>query len=219
MTDLYLSEYAEALRNEPDSRAHMICYGGPTDPPGKIQRNMRYIQGYLSDLLEKKPRPVTVIDGGYRNEFAIELWIVPEGRTAPVPTGSISRTTQGQIPFMYDQAPAHMMEYNDKPYLSFGDLCTLTYPVWGDLFNILQKNSGMRAHITIYVSEDDTPRYANKLARFLRADLKENYPEEVEGITMTFGGKREWSQIEIWVVPKEKANSGSVPGAKRLRAN
>jgi hypothetical protein len=77
------------LQNEPSARTYVIAYGG---------RNSRVGQG---DLLGARARDylvtnrgidssrITVINGGYREEDCVELWIIPSGATPPTATPTL----------------------------------------------------------------------------------------------------------------------------------
>jgi len=215
LIDLYLSEYARAIQKEPASHAHIIAYAGRNDLPGKILRYVSYIKGYLSDLLEKHSRSVTVITGGYRDSLSIALWIVPSGVAAPSPTESTSGIKPDeQVAYKFDETEASIMKYEGKSYLTFGSLCILPYPEWGEFFRILRDDPNLKGHIIIYVGHNDSIQYANRVRRFLIADLTKDYSKEIKQLTTSYGGKREWPQIEIWLVPKGNPNPKPTPGAR-----
>lgn len=207
MIDLHLDEYAQAVRQESATQAHIIAYGGRTDSPGKILRYVNYVKTHLTDSLGNDFRSVSVINGGYRDHLSIELWILPAGFSGPTPTDSAREVTrQDDVPYKFDETEASIMEYNEESYLSFGLLCTLPYPEWGEFFRLLRDEPNLRGHIIIYVGHSESPQHAEKIERFLRDDLTKDHPTQVEALTMVYGGKREWSQIEIWVLSKEGRN-------------
>ena len=220
MIDLYLNEYAQGIRKQPESHAPIIAYIGRNDWLGKIPRYVSYIKSYLSDLVEKDSRSVTVVNGGYRDNLSIELWIVPNRVSAPSPTESTPEVKPNeQVPYKFDETEAVIMEYNKKSYLSFGLLCTLPYPEWGEFFRILGNDQNLKGHIIIYVGQNETRQYANRIRRFLITDLIKDYSEEVKQLTTSYGGKREWSQIEIWLVPKDKPNPKPTPRSRNAKAH
>jgi hypothetical protein len=220
MMDLYLDEYAQAILNEAASHARIIAYTGRTDWLGKTPRYVRYIKGHLSDSLEKHSRPVTIINGGYRDNLSIELWIVPDGVSAPTPSESTFEIRpKEQGPYKFDETEALIMEYNKKSYLSFGLLCTLPYPEWGQFFRVLRDEPNLRGHIITYVGHKDSPHYAKRIEKFLRDDLGKDYPNEVKQLTMAYGGKREWSRIEIWIALKGEPNPKPTPRERRARVH
>ena len=103
----YLDGFAEALRKEPRSRAYVIVYGEyyiehgaigndrgeqkeyarpRLDFPGTARKELRTIRNTLIKTYHIPITRVSTIDGGYRKIRTIELWIVPRGEQAPIPT-------------------------------------------------------------------------------------------------------------------------------------
>ena len=103
-----LEAYAAALRKAPGARACIIVYaqyriehyeyyddsGRPTrarprvrlDPPGTARKILRTEKNYLTTTYGIAPSRVKLVDGGYRNIRTVELWVVPAGARAPIPT-------------------------------------------------------------------------------------------------------------------------------------
>lgn len=217
--DLELSLLTEAIGKEPEARAHIIGYSGLGDPPGKLLRYLRYIEANLPNLISDKSHAISVINGGQRNRFTIEMWIVPKGASVPTPSGSASETnSDARSAYKFDEAEASIMEYNKKSYLAFGLACTLSYPEWEEFFRTLRDKPTLRGLIMIYVGHDDGVQYGSRIEKYLRAELKKVGAREEKELTMVNGGKREWSQIEIWLVPKGKPDPQPTPRTKNVRA-
>jgi hypothetical protein len=102
-----LEAFAEALRSEPRARAHVIVYGQHyiergtadyangrskaythphVDPPAIAQKMRRNIKSVLTKTYRIAPSRISIVDGGYRKERLVELWIVPPGEAAPIAT-------------------------------------------------------------------------------------------------------------------------------------
>jgi len=102
-----LEGYAQALRKEPRSLAYVIVYAGYRvvrtedvdargrkrtsrevwiDPPGTAARELRLRRAMLVNNNAISSSRVRLINGGYRRWRQIELWIVPPGENAPIPT-------------------------------------------------------------------------------------------------------------------------------------
>jgi hypothetical protein len=99
-----LDGFAEALRQEPNSRGYMIAYAQyyvsdyrfyePSrgyyrtlrDPPSLIPRMLRRDRNYLSRVHGIDASRIIIINGGYRRRRTLELWIVPNGASRPRPT-------------------------------------------------------------------------------------------------------------------------------------
>ncbi len=99
-----LEAYATALRAQPGARAYVIAYGGyyvqrayeadgkqrrysiERDPPGTARKVLKQAQRLLVREYHFSPSRIRLTDGGYRKWGSLELWIVPHGEHAPIPT-------------------------------------------------------------------------------------------------------------------------------------
>ena len=102
-----LDGFAAALRQEPNSRGYLIAYAqyyvsrppdAPfydpdrgyfrtlIDPPGLISRMLQRDRNYLAKAHGISPSKLVIVNGGYREGRAIELWIVPPGAPPPKST-------------------------------------------------------------------------------------------------------------------------------------
>lgn len=80
-----LDNYANYLQADPEMRAHIIVYGARRgDRRGEVRKRITRIGDYLIRVRGVAQNKVTVIHGGYREHMAIELWLKPESRNAPV---------------------------------------------------------------------------------------------------------------------------------------
>lgn len=102
-----LEGYAQALRKEPRALAYIIAYAGYRvvrtedvdsrgrkkifrqawlDPPGTAARELKQKRDWLVKDHGIPRSRVRVINGGYRRWRHMELWVVPPGEHAPIPT-------------------------------------------------------------------------------------------------------------------------------------
>jgi hypothetical protein len=101
-----LEAYAIALRAQPRARAYVIAYEGyyvqrssyeengkqrrsshiDRDPPGTARKVLRQARRLLVREFHFSPARIRLISGGYRKWGSLELWIVPRGEHAPIPT-------------------------------------------------------------------------------------------------------------------------------------
>jgi hypothetical protein len=82
-----LDDVAVVLMSNPSLQAHVVVYGGRSDPKNKALARAGRIRNYL--VLEKglDAERVIALDGGFRNELFAEVWISERGTDAP-PTRS-----------------------------------------------------------------------------------------------------------------------------------
>jgi hypothetical protein len=105
--DAFLDAFGLALRQEPRSMGYIIAYAQyykervtegdaagnqrsytrvHLDPQGAARKMLWAERNYLIKSFGIPPSRVKVIDGGYRTSRQVELWIVPPGANAPIPT-------------------------------------------------------------------------------------------------------------------------------------
>lgn len=74
------------LQNEPDSTGYIFVYGSRRGYHNDVAKRIKCIKEYLLQRRGVSPRSLRVINGGYREEVTIEVWVAPTGSSAPVPT-------------------------------------------------------------------------------------------------------------------------------------
>jgi hypothetical protein len=84
-----LDNLAVELQNDPSTRAYIIAYGGRMSPLGQSQKLMSRAREYLVSHRGIDASRLTVVNGGFREEDSVELWLVPSGAAAPQPTPTV----------------------------------------------------------------------------------------------------------------------------------
>ena len=84
-----LDNYAIQLQNQPGSTGVIIAYGTCA---GEAQARADRAKDYLVNTRGIEASRITTVDGGCRSDLTVQLWIVPQGATAPAAdtTGVIS---------------------------------------------------------------------------------------------------------------------------------
>jgi hypothetical protein len=108
-----MDNFAVSLQNEPGAVGYIIFYEGrryapcssrSTRPPrrGEAQARAARLKPYLMERRGMDAKRVVVVNGGYREEWMAELWIVPTGAEPPKPTPTLKakdiRFRKGKIP-------------------------------------------------------------------------------------------------------------------------
>ncbi|MFL6230810.1 MAG: hypothetical protein ACJ741_18710, partial [Pyrinomonadaceae bacterium] len=102
-----LDGFADSLRKEPKSLGYIIAYAQyridqwseydgrgrksarkrvMLDPVGTAQKEMAEKKAALVKKYGISPARLRLLNGGYRKWRSMELWIVPQGEHAPIPT-------------------------------------------------------------------------------------------------------------------------------------
>jgi hypothetical protein len=84
-----LDNYAIELQNDPGSQGYIIAYGGRRGTAGEAQARGDRAKNYLVNTRGIDAGRLTVVDGGYREDLTVELWIVPTGATPPTATPTV----------------------------------------------------------------------------------------------------------------------------------
>jgi len=84
-----LDNLAVELQNDPSTRAYILAYGGRMSPLGQVEKLMSRSRDYLITQRGIDASRLVVVNGGFREEDSVELWIVPSGAAAPKPTPTV----------------------------------------------------------------------------------------------------------------------------------
>lgn len=77
------------MQSDPTAHAYIIAYGGRMSPVGQVEKLMNRAREYMVTQRGFDPSRLTVVNGGYREEDSVELWIVPSGAAAPQATPTV----------------------------------------------------------------------------------------------------------------------------------
>jgi hypothetical protein len=84
-----LDNLAVELQNDPSTRAYILAYGGRMSPLGQVEKLMNRSRDYLITKRGIDASRIEIVNGGFREEDSVELWIVPSGAAPPKPTPTV----------------------------------------------------------------------------------------------------------------------------------
>jgi hypothetical protein len=84
-----LDNLAVELQNDPSTTTYVIAYGGRTSRIGQADLLGSRARDYLVRNRGIDRSRIVVINGGFREEDCVELWVVPSGATTPQPTPTL----------------------------------------------------------------------------------------------------------------------------------
>ena len=84
-----LDNFAIELQNDPTSQGYLICYGGRRGRAGEAAARCDRSKNYLTTTRGIDARRVVTVDGGYREDLTVELWVVPSGATPPAASPTV----------------------------------------------------------------------------------------------------------------------------------
>jgi hypothetical protein len=84
-----LDNLAIELQNDPTAKTYVIAYGGRTSRIGQADLLGDRARNYLVTNRGIDQSRITVMNGGFREEDCVELWIIPSGATLPQPSPTV----------------------------------------------------------------------------------------------------------------------------------
>lgn len=84
-----LDNLAVELQNDPSTTTYVIAYGGRTSRIGQADLLGARARDYLVTQRGIDQSRIVVLNGGFREEDCVELWIIPRGATPPTPTPTV----------------------------------------------------------------------------------------------------------------------------------
>lgn len=87
----HLDNYAIELQNDPKLYAYVVVYAGRVSRINEAIARAKRIRLYLVNNRRIKAGRVVLIDGGYRGELEVELWVLPREAKPPIPTPTLTR--------------------------------------------------------------------------------------------------------------------------------
>jgi hypothetical protein len=215
----HLEDFRKELEAEPQSKAYVIAYSGREDTPGKALRYAVRAMNYLVEYRGIAAQRIITVDGGRREEFIVELWLVPRNAKPPEPTPTITVPDDPGDNLLYDEFGIGYENFSsqtedDRAHLdgfaialkkelnSWG--CIVAYAMSGD------DRTGGRW---------DSPGEALKIARRQRSYLVKKHQLPMSRLSVIDGGYADRT-VELWIMrPNARFDSGPFVYQHRLIAN
>jgi len=84
-----LDNLAVELQNDPSTTAYIIAYGGRNSPLAQVEMLMKRARSYIVEQRGIDASRLVIVNGGFRENDSVELWIVPSGATPPRATPTV----------------------------------------------------------------------------------------------------------------------------------
>lgn len=97
-----LDNFTIQLQNEPEAQGYIVFYGGKrhnypychsfrlrVPRRGEAEARAERLKPYLVSYRGLDTKRIVVVNGGYRESWTAELWIVPKGAKPPTPAPTI----------------------------------------------------------------------------------------------------------------------------------
>lgn len=214
----HLEDFREKLLKEPSAKAYIIAYGGREDGPGKAQRYAMRAENYLVEARGVEPARIVAINGGRREEFIVELWLVPGGARPPQPEPTATVEDDRGDNQLFDKFSVDCENfgcgYEDEAAQLDGFAAAL------------KKESGSWGCVIAYAQSGDDrvgvswdlPGRALKIARSQKNYLlkKHNFaPSKITAVDGGYSGRI----VELWIMrPGARFDKGPFVYSDRLKA-
>jgi hypothetical protein len=207
---VWIDSLAAELRNDLDSQAYIIDYKALHDLPGNSLHHINYVRNLVRSRVVDDSR-VHVIDGGYRENLTIELWIAPSCASVPTPNQTVSiQAPNGRTAYKFEEITPPLkreipIEFIEDELVFFSESALID-----GFAALLEKEPTTRGYIIAYDGERDRTGTAYKFAESYRAYLYNssligNPPNvitsEPSQVVSLKGGRRKVRTIELWIVP------------------
>ncbi len=97
-----LDNLAIELQNDPTAQGYLVCYGGRVGRAGEAQARCDRAKNYLVTSRGLSADRIVTVDGGFREDLTVELWVVPQGAQPPAASPTVDpsevRTTPCPAP-------------------------------------------------------------------------------------------------------------------------
>ena len=215
----HLDSIAVALQEEPKSKLFIVAYGGREDAPGKALRFVLRAKNYLSKIRGVDPKRIETADGGRREDFIVEVWLVPEGASFPKLTPNVTVEDDLGDNLLYD-------EFN-VGYENFGNMFGGVESKFAGFAAALEKEPNSWGCIVAYANtgddrvgiEWDAPGTALKIAQGHKNYLVKNYKVAASKLTAVDGGYS-GRVVQLWVIrPNARFDKGPFIYPSRLKSN
>lgn len=214
----HLEEFREKLLKEPDTKAYIIAYGGREDNPGKARRYALRAKNWLVQWRGTDARRIVALDGGRREEFVVELWLVPSGARPPEPAPTLNVQDDSGDNILYDEF--------DVGYDNFGNRAEDAEVRLDGFAAALKKEPSSWGCIIAYANRGDdqvgmdwdSPGTGLKIAKSQRNYLIGNSRIAPSRLTAVDGGYS-GRVVELWIMrPHARFDKGPFLYPGRLKA-
>lgn len=195
----HLDLFAEKLFKQPNLRGYIVTYDEPRMwLRGSYLRRIYGVGRYLTESRGIEANRVIVVDGGYKEKFTTELWLVPAGANPPTPAPSMSQpTVNTSVAYKFD---VECLDCDAAVNLYREGLDVEGLKFYAEA---LRKNLDSRALIIVRPDRNISVRRALKEARQAKGLLVNNHGIDANRIIIKSGrGRNDGTAVaEMWIVP------------------
>lgn len=232
--EMVLDLLTNELTENPEACAYAIVYTGAQthSSPGLFRRHSLGLKNYLINAKQVSGERLVVIDGGRRERFQTDVWVVPKNGIPPQPAPDpILKSHDAKPSGPYDEysynPDSDMAEYLDSSVRLDGfakallsEPSTVGYIIgYGECLDITEYERIPESEEDQYVSRSfqrcDRPGAGRKIASAEQRSLSKLFGIASSKVAVIDGGYRNSQRIELWVVPIGEEALNPTPTAYR----
>ena len=88
-----LDNFSIQLQEQPQMKGYILVYASKKTPSRSAKRRATEARQYLVKVRRLNPTRIKIVDGGYREQFQIELYILPASATPPISRPTVAPST------------------------------------------------------------------------------------------------------------------------------
>lgn len=88
--DIFVIQLRETIKARPNSRGFILVYAGQSAHNAEARTIADCAKNYLVKVRGATPDSIVAVDGGYQNEFRVELYILPDDAYPPMLKPTVS---------------------------------------------------------------------------------------------------------------------------------
>lgn len=214
-----LDNFNIEIKKEPGSKIYIVGYNGDDDPPGKAHRYVHRAGNYLVEIHGIEPNRIALAEGGRREDFIVELWVVPPGASMPSLSPTIPEADDNGDNLLYD-------EYS-LGYDSFGKYEDANARLGGFAAALKSEPESWGCIIVYAQSGDDrmgiewdSSGTVKKIAQGQKNYLIKHHGFKPKMLTSVNGGYSEVRTVALWIMrPGARFDNGPFVYSHRLKSN
>lgn len=195
-----LDAFAIELQNNMESKGYVIIYPG-WQLSGRNPPHFTDTRRYLVNSRNIANERIVILRGDIRKELKVELWIVPVGATPPTLEKQVATQEQNSnSAIKFDEGyPVYPFEYEGNEIVGS---CTIGSISLKQLAEGLKQQPDTTGYFIVYKGEDASLKTTRRIMSQIRTRMIYKYKFVEKRIKVVYGGRRNYREIEIWIVPK-----------------
>jgi len=182
-----LDVMADALKSDPQLKSHIILYRSRYSPVSETNANIIRIRKYLVEIHKLDAKRISIVDGGRRLDPRSQIYKVPPGADAPMPTPDEFPENDPVLASKIDEFGAVKVEIEMVILDTFAE--EIKNRVTDDAF------------VMVYRARNGRPGDAQSAIDRIRTHLVKKHGMDANRLKTIDAGIKDKFTVELWAVP------------------